>query len=92
LAQTGCSSLAETHTVDARLVFALLLKCAEQVVPEKKYADIIAVDVNIILSVMDPMVRGSLNPPVQDPKPADMPCVGPELVKESYHTHSQENS
>ena len=48
-------------------------------VPEKKYADIIAVDVNIILSmmdpmvrgslsVMDPMVRGSLNPSVQDPK------------------------
>ena len=78
--------------VDAGLFVQLLLEAAEQVVPEEEDADVVFVEIDIVLRVVDAVVGGSLDPAVENAEAADHPRVRPELVEELRHAHQQENA
>ena len=80
------------YAVDARLVVALLLKCAEQVIPEQEDSHIVLVQVDIVLRVMHAVIGGRLDPAVENAQPADQARVGPELIKELNHAGQQEDA
>src|SRR5205085_2940120 len=78
--------------VDTRLVVALLLKGAEEAIPDEEDSHVIFVEVDIVLRVMNAMVRGRLDPAIEYAHAADVPSVRPELIKELSHTGQQEDA
>ena len=67
------------------------LEAAEQVVPDEEHADVVLVQVDIVLRVVDAVVGGRLDPAVENAHAADMPRVRPELVEELRHADQQKD-
>src|ERR1043166_2236289 len=67
----------------------LLLEGAEEAVPDEEDADVVAVEIDIVLRVMDAMVRRCLDPAVEKSETADVLRVRPELVEELNHPDAQ---
>jgi hypothetical protein len=69
--------------VNARLPLKLLLKGAEEAIPNGKDAQIVFVEVDVVLGVVNAVVGGGLNRAVEKSHAADVAGVRPELVEQS---------
>lgn len=80
-----------SNAIHAGLIVEFLLIGSEQVIPDHENAHVIAVQVDIVLGVVDPVVRWSLYPAIERAHASDQLRVRPELVKELRHTHHQKH-
>src|SRR5436189_1280463 len=77
------------NPVDAGLHVELVLERTENAIPDEENSNVILVQVNIVLRVVDAVIRRRLHPVIQEPEPPDVPCVRPELVEKLRHAYQQ---